>query len=167
MEARGKLDLDLRAALHEAARRRGVDAEHVAVIGTGVSATAAVRCAAAEPSVRVLVILAGLLEVDAEEFLLASPDLPLLIVAAHGDERGAGLMRQYASRLTGPAQEYVEMGPVAPGDPANWSGTDGLMGDTGLADLLVWFLQRNLPTGAASGEPSSASSSLPDTVRRG
>ena len=154
MEARARLELDLREALHAAARRKGVDGERVAVIGSGLSATAAVRCARDEASVRAVAIVTGLIEIDAAEFLLDSPDLPLLMVAASGDERGVGLMRQYASRFTGPAQQYVELGPVAPGDPADWRGTDGLVKDSGLADLLVWFLQRNLPAGAASGPPS-------------
>jgi hypothetical protein len=55
------------------------------------------------------------------------------------------IARQHAARLTGPEQRYVEFEPVDAEDDAAWVGTDGLRPETGLADLIVWFLERNLP----------------------
>ncbi|MFN8177888.1 MAG: alpha/beta hydrolase [bacterium] len=157
MEARARMELDLLGAIRAARGRRGVDASRVAVIGTGVSATAAVRCAREDPAVRAVAFLVGSLDLDAEELLLDRPDLPLLMVAAAGDVRGTSLMRQYGARFTGPEQRYIEMQPVDPNDLADWRGTDGLARDTGLADLLLWFLERNLPVPAAAGpEPSTS-----------
>ena len=146
-EARAGLGLDLLGAIEAAGRLAGVDTSRVAAIGTGISVPAAGRCARENPSVRALVLLTGLLDVDDEDFLLAKPEFPVLLVAASGDARGVGLMRQYARRFTGPPQTYVELGPTSPDDPAEWRGTDGLTGDTGLADLLLWFLKQHLPPG--------------------
>lgn len=165
--ARDHLELDLLAALRFAARREGVDATRVAVIGTGISATGAVRCAREESSVRALVVLVGPLEVDAEEFLLDTPELPVLLVAAAGDERGVALMRQYGARFTGPAQEYVELGPVSADDAAEWRGTDGLASDTGLADLLLWFLERNFPVHDVADSSNAPTPSTAGAVHRG
>jgi pimeloyl-ACP methyl ester carboxylesterase len=150
LEARGRLELDLLGAIRAAGARRGIDATRVAVIGTGVSATAAVHCARENPAVHALALLVGPLDLDAEEFLLGHPDFPLLMVAAAGDAAGTSLMRQYGERFTGPPQQYVEMQPVDASDPADWRGTDGLARDTGLADLLLWFLERNLPVRATA-----------------
>jgi pimeloyl-ACP methyl ester carboxylesterase len=155
-EARAHIELDLLGAIRAATRRRGVDASRVAVIGTGVSGTAAARCAREDPSVRAVVLFVGVLEPDAEEYLLETPDLPLLIVASRDDARGAALMRQYGERFTGPQQQYVEMEPV-PGEGAtDWRGTDGLASDTGLPDVLLWFLRRSFPARGAGSSPGGA-----------
>ena len=80
---------------------------------------------------------------DLDLFLLDAPDFPLLLLAAGGETRGRDLVRQYANRFTGPAQEHVEF---APGehDPADWLGTDGLRENPDVADLIAWFLERHL-----------------------
>jgi dienelactone hydrolase len=142
--ARENLGLDLLGAIAAAGSRAGADTSRVAAIGTGISAPAAVRCARENAAVRALVLFVGALGSDEEEYLMERLDLPLLMVAAKGDARGTSLMHGYARRFAGPDQVYVEMD-AAPGERGDWRGTDGLTGDTGLAGLLIWFLERHLP----------------------
>jgi len=144
--------LDLLEAIDAVADRPDVDASRVAVIGSGgLSANSAVRCAMENPSVRAVVVLAGLIQAAEETYVLSHPELPILMISAADDEHGTYLMRQYAGRLTGPEQRYIEIEPAGPGDAADWEGTDGLRDETGLADLIVWFLERNVPTGSGEG----------------
>jgi pimeloyl-ACP methyl ester carboxylesterase len=150
--ARAGLGLDLLGALDAVGGDARVDTAHVAVLGTGISVPAAVRCARERPSVRAAILLVGMLDPDDEDFLLATPDFPVLMVAAAGDERGVGLMRQYARRFSGPNQIYVEMGPISAGDSADWRGSRGVATDTGLADLILWFLARQLPVPGAPAD---------------
>jgi dienelactone hydrolase len=164
MEAKQRMELDLLGAIRLAGRNRDIDTTRVAVIGTGVSATAAVRCAREDPWVRALALFVGVLDADAEDFLIDRSDLPLLMVAAVGDIRGTGLMRQYGERFTGPAQQYVELPASGEGDAADWRGTDGLRGDTGLAELILWFLERNLPA-AGTTSPSGTGRSGTHGIR--
>lgn len=116
-----------------------VDSSRVIVVAAGLSVNPAVRAAIERSSVRGLVLIAGLLQETEETFLREHPDLPLLLVAAEGDKRGRNLMRQYAGRLTGPAQDYVEL---PAGTAPQWQGTDGLAAETGLAEHIVWFIER-------------------------
>lgn len=135
---------DLLGAIDAAGADARVDTARVAVVGSGISTSAAVDCAAARPSVKVVLLFVGLLDAEAHEYLLQHPDLPLLMAAASGDARGMELMRQYASRFSGPDQSYVEVMP--PGEsPADWRGSDGLATDSGLPELVRWFLERHLP----------------------
>lgn len=143
--AKAGLHFDLLGAVDAAGADARVDTSRIAVVGSGVSSSAAVACAAARPSIRVVLLFVGLLDPDAHAFLLEHPDLPVLMVAASGDTRGVALMRQYASRFTGPDQSYVEMLPPGPEERADWRGSGGLATDSGLAELLRWFLERHLP----------------------
>ena len=115
----------------------------VILLASGVSVAPAVRCAEERPDVRGLVLFPGLIEQSGRDFLLRQPDLPLLLLAAGGETRGRDLVRQYAVRFTGPAQEHVEFAPTAD-DPADWLGTDGLARDD-VRDVIVWFLERRFP----------------------
>ena len=69
--------------------------------------------------------------------------LPVLLIAASGDTQGSYLMETYENRLTGENQRYFQLTPVDSTDDANWRGTEGLRDETGLAGLIVWFLQEN------------------------
>jgi alpha-beta hydrolase superfamily lysophospholipase len=140
---KNSMHLDVVEAVPAISRHPAVDASRIAVIGSGLSATPAVRCAMEHSSVRCLVLLAGNIQIDEELFLIEHPDLPVLLVAAAGDGQGSFLMDRYGSRLTGENQRYFEFGPIDSSDAADWQGTDGLRDETGLADLIVWFLERN------------------------
>ncbi len=144
-EAKAGLRFDLLGAVDAAGADRRVDTTRVAIAGSGISASAAIGCAAARPSVRAVVLFVGLLDPDAHEYLLEHPDLPLLMVAASGDARGMALMRQYAARFSGPDQVYLEMLPPGAGARADWRGSGGLATDSGLPELLRWFLERHVP----------------------
>jgi pimeloyl-ACP methyl ester carboxylesterase len=135
------LYLDLCEAIDAVGGRAGVDTSRVVLAGTGLSVNAAVECASRRPAVRGLVLLGGLIEGPEEDFLLSHPDLPMLLVVAAGDRKGADLARQYAARLTGAAQRYYELAPPDPAVPGDWVGTDGLAADTGLAEAILWFLE--------------------------
>ena len=139
--------LDLLDGIAAARRRPGVDASRVAIVAAGMSVGSAVTTARLDPSVRSLVLMTGLIPREEEEFLRAHPEIGVLLVAASGDERGAGLMRQYALRFTSDVQEYLELEPIEPGDPARWEGTDALRDETGLTDYIVWFLDRTFVPG--------------------
>ncbi len=136
------LHLDLLGALDALADHPRIDPSRVVVFGAGISANAAVRCARENPSVRGLVLFVGLLEAEETEFLIERPDLPLLIVVDSRDRRGVTLTRQYARRFTGPKQLYFELPPVDSEEDVRWRGTDGLTVDSGLADVVLWFLDR-------------------------
>jgi pimeloyl-ACP methyl ester carboxylesterase len=136
--------LDLLEGIAAVANRPGVDASRVAIVASGVSVGSAVTTARLDPSVRSLVLMSGLIPAEEEEFLLANPEQPVLLVAAEADARGAGLMRQYARRLTGPSQEYLELAAGSAAGPEGWEGTDALRPETELADAIVWFLERTI-----------------------
>lgn len=150
-EARANLGLDLLGAIRAAGATARVDTSRVAVVGAGVSVPGAVQCARENPATRLLVLLPGVLGREGEEFLLGHPEMPLLLVAASGDEQGVFLMRQYAGRFTGPDQVYVEIPAATPGGVAAWRGTDGLAGDTGLPELILWFLESHLSPERGTG----------------
>lgn len=145
--ARAEIGEDLLGAIDFAGRDTRADTTRLIVVGSGVSGSAAVRCARERVGVRGLVLFAGVLDADGEDFLLQHPDLPLLLVVAAGDARGVELMRQYAGRFSGPRQSLVILDPVGPGQPADWRGSAGLRADTGLADLVLHFLEGALPPG--------------------
>jgi len=144
---RRSLDLDLLGAIAAARGRPGVDPSRVVVMASGVSVDAAVRCARENPSVCALVLFPGLIEQDQRDWLLVHPDFPLLLISSSGELRGRNLVRQYTARFTGPAQESLEF-EASPTDPAEWEGTDGLRFDNGVADFILWFLQRHCPVEA-------------------
>lgn len=137
--------LDVIGAVAAASRLRGVDASRIAIVGAGFSVDLAVQAAITNRNVRALVLLSGPIYRDAEDFLVLHPELPVLLVAAERHERTAFVMRQHAAKLTGPEQRYFEF-PSGSNDPADWEGTDGLAGDTGLAEMILWFLERNFAT---------------------
>lgn len=139
------LYLDLAEAIDAAAERPGVDASRVAVVGTGLSVTAAVQAWEARPEVQALVLMSGVIQKEQVLNLMSRPDVPLLLVAASGNATDRNVMRRYEGRFLGPAQRYIEFDPLHEDDPANWQGTDGLNDETGLPDLILWFLQENLP----------------------
>jgi dienelactone hydrolase len=141
---RNALHLDLLEAIPAVGENASVDTSRVAIVASGFSVTPAVRCAIESPAVKALAFLPGNLEIDAEEFLMANPRLPTLLIAAGGDSQGAYLMSSYGSRLTGENQSYFELG-APDSEAARWKGTDGLSEETGLIDLIVWFLERNFP----------------------
>ena len=145
--ARANLHLDLLGALDAAGRSGRADTSRVIVVAAGLSVTPAVRVAIERSCVQGLVLVAGLIEETEEVHLRERPDLPLLLVAAETDERGRNLMRQYAVRLTGPMQDFVEL----PGGRAPaWRGTDGLAAESGLAEHILWFIERAFGTSADS-----------------
>jgi hypothetical protein len=121
------------------------------LFGSGMSMSPAVQCAMGNEAVRTLVLFPGVLGADEEDHLLARPDLPLLLVAAAEDDRGAATQRAYAARFSGPPQNHLELQRVAPDEPADWRGTDGLLRDTGLADALLWFLESHFPASGSAG----------------
>lgn len=136
--------LDLVEGIAAVGDRPGVDTSRVAIVASGVSVGSAVTTARLDPSVRSLVLLSGLIPEEEEDFLLEHPEYPVLLVAAEADPRGAGLMRQYARRLTGPSQEYLELAAGEAGESGGWEGTDALREGTELADGILWFLERTL-----------------------
>jgi pimeloyl-ACP methyl ester carboxylesterase len=152
-DALGNFHLDLLEGITAVADRPGVDASRIAIVASGMSVGSAVTTARLEPSVRSLVLLSGLIPAEEEELLLRRPELPVLLVAAEADPRGVGLMRQYARRLTGGAQEYLELEAGSDGAPGGWEGTDALREETGLADYIVWFLERTIGEQGARTAP--------------
>lgn len=145
--ARSHLYLDLLDAIQAVRGRNGVDASRVVVMASGVSVGAAVQCARRDDSVRGLVLFPGLIEQDGRDWLLERPEFPLLLISAASEVRGRDLVRQYAARFTGPAQETFEI-EASPADSAEWEGTDGLERDNGVIDLILWFLDRRCPVEA-------------------
>ncbi len=137
------MHLDVVGAVAAASRRRAVDASRVAIVGAGFSVDLAVKAAMANRNVRALVLLSGPIYRDEEDFLIEHSELPVLLIAAERHERTAFVMRQHAAKLMGPEQRYFEF-PAGANDTADWEGADGLAGDTGLADMILWFLERNL-----------------------
>jgi pimeloyl-ACP methyl ester carboxylesterase len=141
---RDSFPLDMVEAIDAVRDRPGTDAGRVAIVAADFSVTPAVRCAMEHPEVGALVLISGVVREEEEDWLLDHPELPVLLIAAEG-HRTAAIAQQHAARLTGPEQRYVEFEPLEAGDDAAWVGTDGLRPETGLADLIVWFLERNLP----------------------
>jgi pimeloyl-ACP methyl ester carboxylesterase len=139
---RAALYLDLLEAIDAAGGEPGVDTSRVAIVGGGLSTNAAVRCAMLRPTVRSLVLFTGVIEIAEEDWLLEHPEMPVLLLAAAEDRRGTFLARQYASRITGPDQRYLEIEAADPEVSNDWVGTDGLHADTGLDDLLIWRFER-------------------------
>lgn len=139
---RANFHLDLLEGIASVADRPGVDASRVAIVAAGMSVGSAVTTARSDPSVRSLVLLSGLIPEEEEDFLREHPGFPVLLVAAEADPRGARLMRQYARRLTGETQEYLELEAPTPAGEDGWEGTDTLREETGLADYILWFLGR-------------------------
>ncbi|NNE43571.1 MAG: hypothetical protein HKN12_05145 [Gemmatimonadetes bacterium] len=139
------LYLDLADAIDAAAAHPGVDADRVAVIGTGLSVNAAVECWEQRPEVEALVLMSGVIQKAQVLSLMERTDLPLLLVAAGGHDRDSQVMSRYEGRFLGPAQRYIEFEPVDETDDAKWQGTDGLNDRSGLPELIVWFLQENFP----------------------
>jgi pimeloyl-ACP methyl ester carboxylesterase len=146
-EQKSNLFFDYLGALEAVAGRPDVDTSRVAVVGTGLSVNAAVKTAVDRPEVRTLILLSGVIQKEEVLDLMDRPELPLLMIAASGDSRGAMVMRNYSGRFLGPAQRYVEFEPIDESDACNWEGTDGLTPETGLADLMMWFLEENFPAG--------------------
>jgi hypothetical protein len=122
-----------------------VDASRVAVIGTGLSANAAAQTAVDRPEVEALVVLSGIIQKEEVFQILRRPELPVLLVAAANDERSSFVMQRYRGRFLSDVQQYIEFEPIDENDPCDWEGTDGLTPETGLGDLIVWFLQQNFP----------------------
>ena len=103
----------------------------------------AVHAAREDPDVRALILLSGPIYQEQEDFLIEHEEFPVLLIAAERHERTAYVVQQHAAKLRGPEQRYFEF-PYDRNDPADWEGTDGLAGDTGLVDMILWFLERNL-----------------------
>ena len=152
VEIRGRVlrnfHLDLLEGIAAVADLPGVDASRVAIVASGMSNGSAVTTARLDPSVRSLVLIGGLIPEEDEEFLRDHAELPVLLVAAEADERSAHLMRQYARRITGPMQEYVELEAGDAAEEGSWEGTDALRDETGLADYVLWFLERTFDPGS-------------------
>jgi alpha-beta hydrolase superfamily lysophospholipase len=162
------MHLDLVELIPAVSSRPDVDGSRVAVVGSGLSVTPAVRCAMQHSTVRALVLLTGNIQAEEEQFLVEHPELPVLLVAASGDAQGSYLMERYGSHMTGEHQRYFEIGPIDEADPADWRGTDGLTEETGLADLVVWFLERSFsPSAAGAAEGLGAASSPGAAARSG
>jgi pimeloyl-ACP methyl ester carboxylesterase len=141
---RSGFPLDMLEAIHTVKGNFDVDASRIAVVAADFSVTPAVRCAMENPEVGALVLLSGAMREEEESWILEHPEMPVLMIAAER-HRTAFVMRQHAERVTGPEQRYVEFGPVDETDDAKWVGTDGLHPETGVLDLIVWFLERNFP----------------------
>ena len=146
--ARANLHLDLLGALDAAGTDGRADTSRVVVVAAGLSVTPAVRTAIERSCVQGLVLVTGLIEETEEIHLRERPDFPVLLVAAETDERGRYLMRQYAARLTGPVQDYVEL---PAGEAPAWRGTDGLAAESGLAEHILWFIERAFGPSADEG----------------
>lgn len=144
--ARDGFHEDILAAIRAAATRPGVDASRIAIAATGFSVTYAVRAASKEPRIRGLALVSGHILSDDEDFLIAHPDLPVLLAVATGDVQGAQTLRQHASRLRGANQTLIEIGPAFEGDTNTWRGTAGLDERIGLDALIVWKLEEMLAT---------------------
>jgi pimeloyl-ACP methyl ester carboxylesterase len=144
-EAQVSFDRDWEAVFEGLAAERGWSLDRIAIVASGFSVTPAVRFASAHRSVVSLVLLTGNVEPPEEEFLMRHPGLPILLVAASMDERGAGMMRSYAAKLVGPQQEYLEIEPGDWREPGNWRGTDGFATSADLADEILRFLRATLP----------------------
>jgi len=140
---RSSFPLDMVEAIDAAKELPGVDASRIAIVAADFSVTPAVRCAMEHPEVSALVLISGVVREEEESWLLDHPELPVLLIASAG-HRTANIARQHAERLTGPEQRYVEFDPAETGDGKPWVGTDGLAPETGMADLVLWFLERNL-----------------------
>ncbi len=147
---RSNLYRDLTELLALLAPRPDVDSTRIVTMGAGISVDPAVRCARLDDDVRAVVLLPGYVAQSGRDFLLESPDLPLLMIAASAEVRGRDLVRQYAERFTGPLQEFVEIEPTEV-DDATWEGTDGLARDSGVVQLILWFLERHVPARASGG----------------
>ena len=147
---RANLSRDFLATLDAAGGIAGIDTSRVAIVAAGLSVNPAVQVASERSSVRALALIAGLITESEEMFLLEHGDLPLLLVASTSDARDPGLMRQYASRMTGPGQRYVEID-----SETSWRGVDGLAAPTGLAEHLLLFLQENFPAASQSSPAST------------
>lgn len=137
----GNLYFDLLDALAAVADHPRLDLDWIAVGGSGISVDPAVRIARLDERVRAVFLFPGLIAETGREFLLARPDLPVLMLAAEGEVRGRDLQRQWAARFTGPGQEYVEFA-ATPDDPATWEGTDGLSRSADVVETILWFLER-------------------------
>ncbi|MCA9753232.1 MAG: hypothetical protein KC591_13655 [Gemmatimonadetes bacterium] len=147
---RANLSRDFLATLDAAGGIAGIDTSRVAIVAAGLSVNPAVQVASERSSVRALALIAGLITESEEMFLLEHGDLPLLLVASTSDARDPGLMRQYASRMTGRGQRYVEID-----SETSWRGVDGLAAPTGLAEHLLLFLQENFPAPSESSPAST------------
>jgi pimeloyl-ACP methyl ester carboxylesterase len=141
---RDSLVLDFLGAIDAVRHDPRVDPSRVILMASGLSVGAAVQCAEQNTDVRALVLLPGLIDQDGRDWLLLHPDFPLLLISAQGETKGRNLVRQYTARFTGPAQESFEIEPTS-SDAATWEGTDGLTPDTGVIDLILWFLDRRCP----------------------
>jgi pimeloyl-ACP methyl ester carboxylesterase len=151
---RDDLYLDYLAAIEAASDRSFVDSTRVVLLGAGLSTGAAVRAASENPNVRAVIAFAGLIPIPEEAWLIEHPEFPLLLLVASGDERGTALARQYAARITGPDQRYVELEPPDRSVADDWLGADGLRDDTGLADVILWFLRDVVPASPTAGDPN-------------
>jgi pimeloyl-ACP methyl ester carboxylesterase len=146
--ARDSFHQDIAAAIRAAGKSSGVDDSRIAIIAAGFSSTYAARAARLDPRIQALILLGGYLLPEDEDYLIANPEMPVFIAVASGDVQGVDVARQHGAHLRGPRQEILEIAPTAPGDSANWRGTDGLDRDTGLAELIVWKLEEIFPPAA-------------------
>jgi dienelactone hydrolase len=148
-ENRSNLYFDLTETIDLVSERADIDGTRVVVMGSGISVDPAVRCARLDDDVRAIVMFPGYLAQSGRDYVVEHAELPVLMIAAREEISGRGLMRQYADRFTGPAQEYMEFDPTDV-DDATWEGTDGLARDSGLVQIILWFLERNAPVHAAA-----------------
>jgi len=86
-EQREKVILDVQAALNFVCGQEQVDPERIAVVAEEYSASPAVIAALEDPRVRVMVLLSGILNEKAMDFISANSTKPILYVVSKEDRR--------------------------------------------------------------------------------
>jgi dienelactone hydrolase len=87
-EQKAKVVLDVQAALNFLCSQEQVDPQRIGVVAEEYSASPAVIGALEDPRVRVMVLLSGILNEKAMEFISANSTKPILYVVSKEDRRG-------------------------------------------------------------------------------
>jgi len=103
-EQRGKIQLDVRAAIACLAIQKEVDSNRIAIVAEEVSADAAVLGAMADSRVKLFAFLSGRLSQEAKAFI-ASESIPVLCVVSSDDRPGFADMTEVYSRSKHPQSD--------------------------------------------------------------
>jgi len=86
-EELGRLQLDVSGAIKFLSARKGIDAQRIAIVGSGVTANQAIGEAVQNPAVQALVLISGELSPASMDLLKSRVEIPVLFVAGKKDKK--------------------------------------------------------------------------------
>jgi dienelactone hydrolase len=145
---------DVDAALAALLAQPGVDRTRVGAAGGSCGVNQAVRLARRHPEVKTLALFAGNADQAGQDFLAATPWMPLVGIASHDDGPAVGDMQWLLGFSSHPANRLLEY-------PRGGHGTELFAVHADLAPAVAAWFEQHLVKSPVTGPPTGAAAVAP------